>query len=500
MLEDKAGQSGSSRALFLRSVLYTVLGLAAICIPIAIRAAQSRFLHSSYGKDHAPFEVFGFTAACSLAVIAGIELRRRLGKPKEEWLLIILPLVVSLHYLVQINEHSMKRWDYECYECAAAAVLKGENPYLQENIQDHHYLYPPLPAQSMAEAYRLVEGLAARLGLPGKQEVVFLVIFYFYQCLQFLMVLAAYYLCYRLARSLGLEAKWANVLVAVLLIANNPLLRTVRHQQINVWILDLALVGILLARRAPFLGGAAIALAGQIKLYPLMMLLPLAAARCWRVVTWTLAVFAAITFLQTDFGRDFTLWEQFLAFSGDFPRSLCHRNNSLRNISFNVVRLFAGDAAAEYQHAAAYCVTAALAAIGIWFVLRLFARERAFAALPGEAGPDGGAGTDSFRIVGHCADALAFALLMSPSVWEHHYVLAMPLVIWAVVIRGRERPWLVAIGTFLVIVMPTFDLFPFSYHRLLGTILLLCLTSPRRFALPRQAPGLTEPEAAPGTG
>jgi hypothetical protein len=69
---------------------------------------------------------------------------------------------------------------------------------------------------------------------------------------------------------------------------------------------------------------------------------------------------------------------------------------------------------------------------------------------------------------------------VSPSVWEHHYVLALPLALWAVALRGRDRPGLVALGIFLMLCMPTFDLYPLSLHRLAGMLMLLGLTPPRR--------------------
>jgi hypothetical protein len=83
------------------------------------------------------------------------------------------------------------------------------------------------------------------------------------------------------------------------------------------------------------------------------------------------------------------------------------------------------------------------------------------------------------RLIAHGADALAFGLLVSPSAWEHHYVLAMPLVIWTIAMRGLARPWIVGIGVLRTLVVPTFDAFPLSYHRIVGLLLLLIAASPR---------------------
>ena len=59
-------------------------------------------------------------------------------------------------------------------------------------------------------------------------------------------------------------------------------------------------------------------------------------------------------------------------------------------------------------------------------------------------------------------------------------MLALPLALVAVALRGRERPGLVALGIFLAFGMPTFDLFPLSLHRLAGMLMLLALTPARR--------------------
>ncbi len=81
-------------------------------------------------------------------------------------------------------------------------------------------------------------------------------------------------------------------------------------------------------------------------------------------------------------------------------------------------------------------------------------------------------------------DALvAIGLLISPSVWEHHYVLAIPIAIWAVATQGYDRPWQVSIGTFLIFCLPTFDVFPFSFHRITGLLMLLDATSPQRLPI-----------------
>jgi len=40
------------------------------------------------------------------------------------------------------------------------------------------------------------------------------------------------------------------------------------------------------------------------------------------------------------------------------------------------------------------------------------------------------------------------------------------------------NPWDMAAGTLLILLPPTFDVYPFSYHRLAGLIMLMFATSP----------------------
>ncbi len=59
-------------------------------------------------------------------------------------------------------------------------------------------------------------------------------------------------------------------------------------------------------------------------------------------------------------------------------------------------------------------------------------------------------------------------------------MLAIPIAAWAIAGIGRERPWAVGLAIAMVLAVPTFDVFPFSLHRLAGLLLLLALTPPQR--------------------
>ena len=270
-----------------------------------------------------------------------------------------------------------------------------------------------------------------------------------------------------------MEATRAAATVGLLLLVDNPLLRTLRHGQVNLWILDLALIAILFARRIPALAGFALALSIHVKLYPLVLLLPLALARCWRAVAWSAAGCALVVLAQTDLGRDWTPWLQFADFySRVYPGEMAFRNSGFHSVLFNTLRFLFDLPPGSLRAPVRLAASAFSLAMALWLLLRTLARERA-----GGPAPD--------RLLTNAADALAFSLLISQSVWEHHFVFALPLVILAVATRWRERPLAVAVCVFLMLGMPTFDLFPLSYHRAAGLIGLLVVTRPSRPGLRR---------------
>lgn len=87
--------------------------------------------------------------------------------------------------------------------------------------------------------------------------------------------------------------------------------------------------------------------------------------------------------------------------------------------------------------------------------------------------------TDFFRMTGHMLDFSVISLLIAPSAWEHHYVIAIPLAIWTFTLRGRDAFLQTTIGTALVFALPVFNVYPFSYLRMAGLLILLLLVSPK---------------------
>lgn len=279
--------------------LWLLLGLAAILLPLLLQRLDLPIITYTYSREYLPFELFGLCGALALMAALYLEWRKRRNAPIEDKLPLILLLLVGLHFLILITEYSTKSGDYEDYQRAANAVLHGLNPY------DGDYLYPPLTAQTFALTYRLVAWTSGWLGASAAtEEVLWNTVFYLFQCGQFFLILIAFVLCYLFARELGLPKIPASVLVGALFVFNSPLIRTLRHNQVNLYILDLLLLAILLLRRYPLLSGAAAALGGHIKLYPLILLAPWALGKKIAAVASTVISFFLILLLQIGLGRD----------------------------------------------------------------------------------------------------------------------------------------------------------------------------------------------------
>jgi hypothetical protein len=449
---------------------YALLGAAAVILPIIMSLAETPFF---YGNR---FVYFGLCGGVALAAIAVIELRRRKGASIETLLPALAFFSVGFYFLIFITECWAKSCDYLVYEGAAVAVLQGGDLYASG------YPYPPLTAQLLEKVYIVSESVAAFFQLDRDGAFSWDVTFYLYQCGQYLATILCFYLCYKFASRAGLSLKAALVLVTAIFILNDPLIRTLRFNQVNLWVLDLILLAVLVMERYPAVSGVALSFGAHIKLYPLILLLPWAAIKRRTAVLWAVIGFLSIVVVQTDWVRNWKWWTQFLAFLPSIPRYPHFRNTCFQNFVYHFSEFIGGifhiNAASVNTFATVVTVVGTLAAV-IWFVARFVKRERVLSELaqsgaPGEGMPD----CKTVRLFSHTVDALALALLISPMAWEHHYVFALPIIIWAFATRGNDKAWQVGFAAFLILALPTFDFFILSYHRFVGLLLLVFYTSP----------------------
>ncbi len=381
-----------------------------------------------------------------------------------------LPILVSLFFLALLVEFSQKSWDYNQYENAFRSVVAGDNPYLSTR-----YLYPPFFTGVMVSFYQLGLWLLPLLGLKIDSSEIWWFVFYIHQSSLYFFLIFSYYLSLKLSKKLGINPLASVLFVSALYIFNVPVLRTLSYNQVNFYILFVALASMLTLGSYPLISGLLISVGGLIKLYPFVFTIPILVMKKWKALLGIVIGLIVITALQSNFFQDILLWKQFILFYTSFPmerESSVFRNSS--PLSFLRSLLDLTNLSTEILLPLFIIVSLIIL---LWFVIRFVQRERIYVKAVNQQ-VKLFTDADRFRTIGHLVDFSVLSLFVAPSAWEHHYVMAIPLAIWLAAIYKKEIPWLGILGMVFVFLLPVFNIFPVSYLRLLGVIILLWLSSP----------------------
>jgi len=407
------------------------------------------FIDATYGIGHQPFELLGMFLSM-LAVGTVLWVGRREDNPDgKHWagaLLWLLPVLAAIH---QVSEYATPSWDWKCYVGGAEALLGGSTPYAD------CYLYPPLLAQLFAWAYPWFHLLGEGLGLGAPKH--WMLVFFTWHSFQVLMVGLTTLLLNRLARRHGLSVLLAAAVVALLLLVNAPLERTIRHNQVNLIVLNLVLLALDRVDQRPWLSGILVALAAHIKLLPVVLLAAFVFAKRWAAAWGLILVGGLLALVQVGLSEPSGMWGDFFDHAPQFVQGEYFRDNSLTGLIFNLIRvpidLMGGDIKG-WQGPLRLIGMCASVGAGAVVLSRMRLR------------------TDTDWLGSMC---LAVMLLVSPVTWEHHYVWALPLSVLSLAKFGPTQPARVGIAVLLMFGLPTFDVFPLSYHRLVGLLMLLRL-------------------------
>lgn len=409
------------------------------------------------------FGIFAFCVFCAITLVLFIEIKSWKVVSNEALALVGIPYLVCLFFLSQLTEFRSSSWDYEQYESAFRAIVDETNPYL-----GNRYLYPPVFADAMAFVYRIGLRVFSWLSI-GKSEWIF--VFYIHQSALLFSLLLSYVLSIVFAKQIGLKDFHGVILVSVVYLFNVPILRTISYNQVNFYILASILLVLILLQKHPFLAGIFATLGGLIKLYPFVLSVPLFFMKKRQALAGMVFAFLFVMFIQTDFFHDFELWKQFYDFYLAFPieqESLLFRNSSPMSFLRSTFTFLGFP-----DNFVSIVFTLIILVVLIWFSIRFYQREKII--ITNDALP---MSIENIRNIGHLLDFSVISLLIAPSAWEHHYVIAIPLTIWAVAMRGKDAPIQTVISFVLVFTLPVFNIYPFSYVRLVGIVLLLILISP----------------------
>jgi len=306
-----------------------------------------------------------------------------------------------------------------------------------------------------------------------KAKDYFFLVFYLFQVIQYGLTLISYGLVYLFARSLNHTKYSAALLVTLLFLANLPLLRNFRMNQVNLWVLIVLLLAILLVDRFPILAGAIVAIGAHIKIYPLIVLLPWLISRKWLAIASAaltgIVIFVAQLFVQNGWKH----WIDFFGYVQNIEQGEALRNNSLHSLAWNLSNLLFPRSNAQMVSTSTTLLVFGITALLVaWIVKRYMQRMKAPAL------------TTRDQFLGNFMDTIILMFLISPSVWDHHFVAAIPLAVWAATVRIDQLIGMVGLGLVFIFWVPTYDIFFFSYIRLAGVILLMIALNPEKSVIP----------------
>jgi hypothetical protein len=241
-------------------------------------------------------------------------------------------------------------------------------------------------------------------------------------------------------------------------------------QQINLWMVNAILLVLLFFDRSSVITGLAIAVGFHTKLYPAILGLPLLVTRRWRPLLWTAFFTVLIAFIETDLGRNPDVWLKFLDAIQHPHWGSYFRDNSMHSIAKNLLKPFLSGQALE--DGAVRLMQAFQFVVVGWIGSRMVRRELKLKTHVSMNESDA-LWISSFRFMEHAMDTIAMSFVLSPIVFEHHYVMAIPLALWTFIIWGNEAPRRILVGSFLIFLVPIYDVVPFSWNRIAGLLILM---------------------------
>ncbi len=442
-----------SRLYRYRVVLYPLLIFSVWLLPSLMMQVEWKGISGTLPRYWQTYEWTGYLGAAVLAIVYSIEASQRRPQTLGAHLMLALPFLSILPVLYQYAEYPVRSWDYDCYQIAGDQILAGENPY------SGFYIYPPLLAWAIARL---------QVALNSAEWV-----FFTYQYLQLLWVAAMVFQLKALLRKMAVEDLSAALILGGVLIFNIPLWRTIHHNQVNLILLNILLFSLLQVQRRPFLSGLLLAIGAHLKIYPTVIAGIWAVGKRWKATSFFLAVVIGLGFLLSFLIPG--IWLEFLTFFKNFPGGTAMRDNGLHSILYNLFYITGFNQGLDQGNfqtfiKSLYLFCAAL--VCLYFLYRYYARRVERMGVGEGLSP----ARQMWLDAGDVADAGAFMVLFSPMVWEHHFVLTLPLAIFALVLFPRFRTFL---AVFLIFGMPVADIFILSLTRITGLVILLyTLSSP----------------------
>ncbi|MBC8273926.1 MAG: DUF2029 domain-containing protein [Chloroflexi bacterium] len=417
---------------------------------------QPKFHSLSGGAGFRDAEFRFFTLATIFCLGAWFWLS--LGKwqwGKEHRSFVIAWSILAIASLGFIREVHPQSWDFMCYYLAGRGMAAGVNIYDPAAVTMFNAGY-----DSGITYYTYTPLLAAILGQlePLSREQVF-TLFSFLNYFALLLCGASLYLAllrYRSPRSAS-----ALVMLIALLI-NVPVTRTLLNSQVNLWVLTFMLLTVLFYRSVPFLSALSLALAANFKVTPILIVGLFVLKRDWKWLSF-FAFSQLLIVTCTALTCAFDYWMYFASFA--LRSSVIVDPTHMRNSSFDAL----------VAHTL-YILDIKLPVLQEWLVVVIkmgfvlwvskliwdVVRQGTFVTRDDK---------DALLLNGFPLFLVVMAMA-PPLVWPHHFVfLLLPLLVTLKVAREKWTFKLLLLIYGSLFLVPVFDVYPLSLHRLVSMVL-----------------------------
>lgn len=353
-------------------------------------------------------------------------------------------VLIGFAYLNIAREPHTARYGDFLHPFLAAVDMRQHQPIAQQ--PGRVYLYPPLLASLLAPFVSL--GIY-RLDL-------------LWQVLNYSAVLLLMLLLYLALQQYRFSRELAALALFGIMAANVPVARTLHFHQLNLHVANLVLLSLLLFDKYPFWSAFSLSLAIHLKVYPVVLVLPYLYRREWRWCAWFAAaqggIFMATSLLSSP--------RYYLEFFGHVSaiRETALRNVSIDSLLYNTLRMFElRPWVGEKSTAHVLRLLLALGVMKPWYQL---VQRGLFVEASG-----------SKRVILNSYVILPVLMLgVSPSIWSHHFVLLiLTMLVLGAVLRDAWEFWLFLYAYAFIFLFPNYDIYPVSYLRLFGLILLIVL-------------------------
>jgi Glycosyltransferase family 87 len=353
-------------------------------------------------------------------------------------------VLMGFSYLNIVREpHTAGLGDFKPY-FLAAVDMSLDRPIAQK--PGRLYLYPPLLATLLSP---FVSMGIYRLNL-------------IFQMLNYLAVLLLMILLYLALQHYRFSKELAALALLGIMVANVPVSRTLIHHNVNLHVANLILLSLLLFGKHNFWSACSLSLAIHLKVYPLVLVLPFLYQKQWHWCTWFVASQGLIIVATSVFNSP-RYYLEFLSQVSTITE-IVPSNVSIDSFLYNTLRLF------ELRPWTGEKITAhalrLLLAIGVlkpWYQL---AHRGLFVEAPG----------DKRVILNSYVLLPVLMLVVSPSIWTHHFVLLMlTMLVLPSILRAAWEFWLFVYSYAFIFLIPIYDIYFVSYLCLLGLILLIVL-------------------------